>query len=750
MTLRKLMPLALALALGSTAGAATAQEAPDAARMWDTFLAKANAEQVTQALGVLDDVGYTLNAVDAGKCREHAKALLQAQAQAPVSFAVQRAVLLCAEATGDQAAAERATTTIAALARQAFRDADRGAWPRPVRIVAPADAYALLASAGLEFRYEMYNQLRPAPYFPLMVAAAPAGGDGPERVLQFDYVDVLQAIDRQDPSHGTPRLRLTYADAFVEGAAKRGEIVAVDLQAVKDAVGEDGAPARVAALKNAALDGGLHAASTWLAVCSATPFKGCADGLVDALLPQAEAHHAYATMLLAAAYHEGVGVARDQKAVEAMLDAADRRWEHRGASPAFAQMLGLLHPGQPLPPFLRKRLEDSASAGHPAARVMALAIDIGRSDGKYVLTPADEALLADPAHNGIGQGLMVLASWYDSRDKAKSGDYLRRAADANNSTALRMLAMRMRDALGSRPATPELIALLEKAANGGDVTAMRYLAWRTWSEGNPRRAEDWVVPAAAQGDVDALFLLASLWAGGYKDMSGDLERSVALYQSLAEVPGEGARARRALSAMARLGKGMPKDLAKARELLAKDAEAGDVESQGMLGGLLMTDALGPPDEAAGRKWLERAIAAGSVDAMNQYGLWLHNHGHGAADRARGVQLSRQAADKDDEEALNNFAWMLCTSEYEDVRKPADGMAYTRKLEAIPDLDPGTVDTVAACYAAAGQYPHAVELQEQVIASMRKAPEPDEDNIKEMQARLALYRAGKPYIEQQSD
>ena len=64
-----------------------------------------------------------------------------------VSFAVQRAVLLCAEATGDQAAAERATTTIAALARQAFRDADRGAWPRPVRIVAPADAYALLASA---------------------------------------------------------------------------------------------------------------------------------------------------------------------------------------------------------------------------------------------------------------------------------------------------------------------------------------------------------------------------------------------------------------------------------------------------------------------------------------------------------------------------------------------------------------------------------------------------------------------------
>ena len=44
MSMRTAMSLALALALGSVAAAAPAQDAPDAARMWDAFLATATAE----------------------------------------------------------------------------------------------------------------------------------------------------------------------------------------------------------------------------------------------------------------------------------------------------------------------------------------------------------------------------------------------------------------------------------------------------------------------------------------------------------------------------------------------------------------------------------------------------------------------------------------------------------------------------------------------------------------------------------
>lgn len=735
---------ALALALAWLP--ARAQQA-DVEAQWKDFLAKGALEDINPAVDAMDAVGYALTAVDKDKCKSGRDALARAQQRVPVSIAVQRAALLCAEATGDQAAAERAADAIGALAKYAFRQADRGAWPRPVRIVLLADAYALLATAGLEYKYELYTQLRPAPYFPLYVAATNPD-TGVEKMVQFDYVDALQSLDRQDPAYGTPTLRMNYANSFIDGAAKRDELAAVDLKAVADAMREDKPAMQIERLRPAAQAGGLHAISAWLGVCARNPGDACGDGLVDALLPLVEAKHAYPTMLLATAYLEGIGVPRSEASAQAMLDAADKLWEKRGASVTFAEMQRLLHPGKPLAPFLRQRLQASAQAGNAAAPVIALGADIASQDGGYALTAADEALLASPDHNGLGQGLLLLSGWYEARDKAKSDAYLQRAAEANSAGALRILALRLRQQQGSRPPSAEAIAWLEKAANGGDPMAMRYLAWQSYMQGQARRAEDWVTPAAMQGDVEALFFLASLWSSDAKGMSGDATRAAAVYEALQDVANEGPRARRMLAMLALQGKGMAKDPAKARALLLRDAEAGNAESQVALGGNLLSGSFGKAEDAEGRKWLEKAVAAGSTDAMNQYGLWLHNHGNGAADRTRAVQLSRQAADKEgDAGSLNNTAWMLCTSKFEDVRKPADGMAYARKLEAMPDIGPGALDTLAACYAAAGEYPRAVELQQRVLDDMRKLPDADDKSMRRMQARLALYRAGKPYIEE---
>ena len=110
---------ALALALATASASVPAQEAGrwDAGQAWETFIAKATSKDVTTALAVLDAVDYTPLSVDAAKCRDNARQVAQAQLLAPVSLAVQRAALLCAEATGDDAAAERATVIIAALAR---------------------------------------------------------------------------------------------------------------------------------------------------------------------------------------------------------------------------------------------------------------------------------------------------------------------------------------------------------------------------------------------------------------------------------------------------------------------------------------------------------------------------------------------------------------------------------------------------------------------------------------------------------
>ena len=40
------------------------------------------------------------------------------------------------------------------------------------------------------------------------------------------------------------------------------------------------------------------------------------------------------------------------------------------------------------------------------------------------------------------------------------------------------------------------------------------------------RAEDWILLAAVDNDVNAMFLLAGLWAGGHEGMSGTPERAI--------------------------------------------------------------------------------------------------------------------------------------------------------------------------------------------------------------------------------
>ena len=738
--------LTIACAFALAAGALPAAEptAFDAAAAWRGFLAKGTADDVNAAINAIDAVGYDGAGVDADKCKAQAGALAAARARVPVSMALQRAALLCAEANGDRSIAESATQAMASLARHALAEADRGAWPRPVRIVLPGDATALYASAGMSVHYEIFMQLHPAPYFPFLLAAAPVTG-GPEKHIQFDYVDTLAQFDRGARAYGTPRLRMGYVDGFVGSAAKAGTVSAVDYQAYMDAAGESSPQAKVAAVRDAAANGGIGSATTWLTVCGLNPAKGCADGLVDALLPGAEARHAYPMLLLALAYAEGIGVTRDPAAAKAMLDAADKAWDRRGASVEYVELWSVLHPGVALPADLATRLREAAAAGNGTAAALALSLRMAREKG-FVLSAADEAELARPENNGTGAGFMRLAGWYEDRDKKKSDAYLERAAQADNAEALRRLAYRLREAGGSKPPTAEAMAWFERAANGGDVYAMYYAGYQAYRQGNLQRAEDWMVPAAIRGDVDAMFFLASLWEDNTKGLEGDAARAAKVYESMSASEEYGARARRALSEMAIAGNGMPKDLAKARAWLEQDANAGDLESQVSLGANLLYARLGPADEAAGRRWMERAIEGKSTDAMDQFGLWLHNRGKTDADRLRGAALSRQAAEAGGVSEMNNAAWMLCVSPHAAVRNVADGMQLARKIEAMPDITPGTLDTVAACYAANNEFGHAAELQARVIAEMKRYAQPNEANIKEMTERLALYKAGKPYIE----
>jgi spermidine synthase len=70
------------------------------------------------------------------------------------------------------------------------------------------------------------------------------------------------------------------------------------------------------------------------------------------------------------------------------------------------------------------------------------------------------------------------------------------------------------------------------------------------------------------------------------------------------------------------------------------------------------------------------------------------------------------------------------------------LAERAALSSAPD--PSVADTLAAAYAAAGRYDEAVRVAEQALRQVEAGGPPA--LAEQVRARLALYRAGRPYRE----
>jgi len=98
-------------------------------------------------------------------------------------------------------------------------------------------------------------------------------------------------------------------------------------------------------------------------------------------------------------------------------------------------------------------------------------------------------------------------------------------------------------------------------------------------------------------------------------------------------------------------------------------------------------------------------------------------------------------DPADLNAYNSCAWILATSKDACYRNPEKAVAdATKACELSKWEDPACLDTLAAAYAAVGQFKNAVEWQEKAISL---APQADKANY---ESRLRLYREGKPFRE----
>jgi tetratricopeptide (TPR) repeat protein len=97
------------------------------------------------------------------------------------------------------------------------------------------------------------------------------------------------------------------------------------------------------------------------------------------------------------------------------------------------------------------------------------------------------------------------------------------------------------------------------------------------------------------------------------------------------------------------------------------------------------------------------------------------------------------------EPMNELAWFLASSDKAAVRNPEKAVKLAQRVCELTDYKrPEFLDTLAVAYAAAGNFSKAIEIAEKALELCQSS---DQETLKkELESRLALYKAGKPYIE----
>jgi tetratricopeptide (TPR) repeat protein len=95
------------------------------------------------------------------------------------------------------------------------------------------------------------------------------------------------------------------------------------------------------------------------------------------------------------------------------------------------------------------------------------------------------------------------------------------------------------------------------------------------------------------------------------------------------------------------------------------------------------------------------------------------------------------------EAQNNLAWLLATHAPTEGGDPVWAVTLAQEVcQRTGNRIGEYLDTLAAAYAAAGRFNDAVATAQKAIELARAAGQPDV--VKEIEARLELYRAGRAY------
>ena len=144
-----------------------------------------------------------------------------------------------------------------------------------------------------------------------------------------------------------------------------------------------------------------------------------------------------------------------------------------------------------------------------------------------------------------------------------------------------------------------------------------------------------------------------------------------------------------------------------------------------------------------RPQLRLALATGADPAEVHAGLGVAAQQMGDDRQAASeYRLSLELNPKNEKwTVVNNLAWLLATTHVKALRDPKEAIVLAR---SATEADPEHADfksTLAAAYAASGQFPEAIATQQEAIALVK---EDDDPELKEsLRRQLARFRAGMP-------
>lgn len=303
---------------------------------------------------------------------------------------------------------------------------------------------------------------------------------------------------------------------------------------------------------------------------------------------------------------------------------------------------------------------------------------------------------------------------------------------------------------------------LGRAAAAGEAIAMTHLASSFRApyadDPNPVEALRWYDAAIAQDYAPAMvaksYLLRSeeLTAGFIHrpalpqpptlpvvlqdDPVALLQRAIELGSTEAQL---------ALGYLHLTGDGVAADPGQAFALIQSAADKGLPEAQLQLGYLHQQGIGTAADTEAAENAYTAAAANGSLKAMLRIGHLLAND-NSPERRAKGVEWLRRAAAQDTALAQNQYAWVLATSRFDDVRDGAQAVAAAESA-VTSNRVPSYLDTLAAAHAEHGNFGRAVEVQTEALRLATSGDAPlSPETISELEQHLGHFQAGRPWRE----